>query len=105
MVQKFLYLVSFQAIREEQRQLIEGLKCAHVPAVLVAESVDEAKELARALALKKWPSSDGWSTRSATLRRISNPFLVEGQAKGFLVSETDLDHNDFINFDDPFADL
>lgn len=98
-------MVSFQVIREEQRQRIEGLKCAHVPALLVAASIDEVKELARAMVDKKWPQSDGWTVRSATFRKISNPFLIDSHAKGFLIAETDLDHNEFINFDDPFADL
>jgi len=102
---KFLYLVSFQAIREQQSHLIEGFKAAHVPAILVAGSTEEAFQAAREIAVRQWPTEQGWSTRSATLRRISEPFVLDRKAKGLLFGEGDLNTWDFMNFDDPFADL
>lgn len=102
---KFLYLVSFQALRDEKSHLIEGTKAAHVPAMIVAASTEEAFEVARDLATTQWPIEQGWTTRSATIRRVTDAFVLDRKAKGLIFGEKDLNTWDFMNFDDPFADL
>lgn len=106
---KLIFAVSFLAMRTEESIIPssdkETVRTLHTPALFIADSLEGVETMARDLAFSSWPSEEGWSTRSASIRQISVPFLFDLNAKGLIVDGMNVNHGTFINFDDPFADL
>lgn len=106
---KLIFAVSFLAMRTEDSTVPtagkETVRTLHTPGLFIAESLEEVIPMAKALAFSSWPSEEGWTTRSVSIRQITTPFLFDLNARGLIVDGLDVKHGTFIDFDDPFADL
>lgn len=73
------YALSIVAIKvDPEGELRTGIHLTHQARVVSADSMAEAKELGRLVALEHWPASDGWSGHSASVAG----FEIEAPAVG-----------------------
>ncbi len=108
MTPKLLYAISFCAQKTTNTVFPSDQSLVyweHMPALLIAESLDDATQQAIKLAVTSWPKSLGWEDRSVSIRCVSSPFVAELNSSGFILLDTDPGNATFVNIDERFREL
>ncbi len=70
-----VYVVSVMAFSPiVEGSISVGTYCEHIPALIPAESIEDAAENAKNFALDKWKISEGWTGHQAGIKSVTKEF-------------------------------